>query len=34
MHEVLFGMLYKDDVDWRSGIGYARVGHRQHRVLT
>ncbi len=24
MHEILFGMLYKDDVEWSSGIGYAR----------
>jgi ribonuclease BN (tRNA processing enzyme) len=26
MHELLFGMLHKDDVDWSSGIGYARSG--------
>ena len=26
MHEVLFGILYKDDIDWSSGIGYARSG--------
>ena len=26
MHEILFGMLYKDDVEWSSGIGYARSG--------
>jgi ribonuclease BN (tRNA processing enzyme) len=26
MHEILFGMLHKDDVDWSVGIGYARSG--------
>ena len=26
MHELLFARLYKDDVDWSSGIGYARSG--------
>ena len=32
MHEVLFGMLYKDDVDWSSGIGYARSGIDSIRI--
>ena len=26
MHELLFTRLYKDDVDWSSGIGYVRSG--------
>ena len=26
MHELLFAGLYKDDIDWSSGIGYARSG--------
>jgi ribonuclease BN (tRNA processing enzyme) len=32
MHEVLFGILYKDDVDWSSGIGYARSGIDSIRI--
>ena len=32
MHEILFGMLYKDDVDWSSGIGYARSGIDSIRI--
>jgi hypothetical protein len=31
-HEVLFGILYKDDVDWSSGIGYARSGIDSIRI--
>jgi len=32
MHELLFGMLHKDDVDWSSGIGYARSGIDSIRI--
>jgi ribonuclease BN (tRNA processing enzyme) len=32
MHEVLFEILYKDDVDWSSGIGYARSGIDSIRI--
>jgi ribonuclease BN (tRNA processing enzyme) len=32
MHEILFGMLYKDDVDWSSGIGYMRSGIDSIRI--
>lgn len=32
MHELLFGTLYKSDVDWISGVGYARSGIDSIRV--
>jgi ribonuclease BN (tRNA processing enzyme) len=32
MHEILFGMLYKGDVDWSSEIGYAKSGIDSIRI--
>lgn len=32
MHELLFGTLYKSDVDWISGVGYVRSGIDSIRV--
>ncbi len=32
MHELLFGNLYKSDVDWIAGVGYARSGIDSIRV--